>query len=214
VTGRGTQDYGRPDAGATPSLVRVSTVVYGVMAGIGSALCLFGHGTLATVFAPPAALAGGLKLVAIGGLLAGLLLILSWFFEDWFPSYKEIKEAFILLLGPASVLVAVYLALLSAFAEEILFRGAIQPYVGVVVTSALFGVLHMGPSGKFTAWSLWALIAGLLLGWSFKETGSLWPPVLAHFTVNCVSLLSLRREWRRRAARAADEGSGGAAGDA
>jgi membrane protease YdiL (CAAX protease family) len=91
---------------------------------------------------------------------------------------------------------ALYLAVLTGFGEELLFRGAIQPFAGLLLTSALFGLLHMGQNGILSAWSVWAFLAGLLLGWMYDETASLWPPIIAHFCVNAVSILSLRRAYR------------------
>ena len=40
------------------------------------------------------------------------------------------------------------------------------------------------------------IIAGLLLGWIYEDTGSLWPPIIAHFGVNCWSILTLRRAYK------------------
>lgn len=178
-------------------MFRISTVVYGVMAVLGLAILYWGHETLEQVFAVPKEPLRASRLVLTGLLGAGLLMILSYFFEDWFPSFRSLKSAITRLLGPCSVFMAFYLALVSAVGEEVLFRGAIQPFAGLVVTSILFGLLHMGPDGRISAWSLWAMLAGLLLGWMFNETGSLWPPIIAHFGVNAVSILRLRRAYRK-----------------
>jgi membrane protease YdiL (CAAX protease family) len=136
------------------------------------------------------------RLVLIGLVGAGLLLVLSYFFEDWFPSFRELKAFVMRFLGPVSAPTAIYLALLTGVGEELLFRGTLQPFAGLVVTSVLFGLLHMGKDGLVSAWSVWALVAGLLLGWMFDETGSLWPPIIAHFVVNAVSIMNLRRAYR------------------
>ncbi len=178
------------------ALVRRSTAWYGVMMLIGLGVLRFGHKTLEKALAVPADPYEMIRLVAIGLLGAGLLLVLSYFFEDWFPSYRNLKSTIMRFLGPVSAPVAVYLALLTAFGEELLFRGAIQPFAGIVFTSVLFGLLHLGTDGLVSWWSVWALIAGLLLGWMYDETASLWPPIVAHFGVNTVSILNLRRAYR------------------
>src|SRR5690606_2359125 len=136
------------------------------------------------------------RLGAIGVLGASLLLVLSYFFEDWFPSFRDLKSVIMRFLGPVSIPMALYLAVVTSVGEELLFRGAIQPFAGLVLTSVLFGLLHMGQDGLVSAWSVWAFIAGLLLGWMYEETHSLWPPILAHFGVNAVSILNLRRSYR------------------
>lgn len=188
-----------PDADlafAPAALVKKSTVVYGVMTLLGLAVVTFGHKTLPRAFAIPADPYEALRLVAIGALGAGLLLVLSYFFEDWFESFRELKAVITRYLGPVTAPMAVYLSVITSFGEELLFRGAMQPFAGLVLTSVLFGLLHMGQRGVVSAWSIWALIAGLLLGWIYEDTGSLWPPIIAHFGVNCWSILNLRRAYK------------------
>lgn len=181
------------DAGVNFSLFQVSTIVYLLMAGIGSLVMQYGHGNLVLSFAVPSSMAERGKILAIGLLAAGILLTLSYLFEGWFPSYRSLKKMIAKVLGRASIPMALYLALISAFGEEMLFRGAIQPFAGLALTSILFGLLHLGPNGSISAWSLWAMLAGALLGWTFIETSSLWPPILAHFVVNFSGILALRR---------------------
>jgi membrane protease YdiL (CAAX protease family) len=75
------------------------------------------------------------------------------------------------------------LALLSAGAEELLFRAAMVPSVGVWVSAVIFGLLHVAPGAGF-AWSLWATVMGVCFGALFLASGSLWPPLLAHALIN------------------------------
>lgn len=167
------------------------------MTMIGLLVIAFGHKNLDTVLNLPATLFDAGHLAAIGLLGSCVLLVLSYFFEDWFPSFRELKAQVMHFLGPISIQGAIYLAVITAFGEELLFRGAIQPFAGLVLTSVLFGLLHMGQNGLVSAWSVWALIAGLLLGWMYNETHSLWTPIVAHFGVNAVSILNLRRVYRK-----------------
>lgn len=178
------------------ALIRKSTIVYGIMILLGTLVVAFGHEQLGPALAIPSGPMEGGRLVAIGLLGGGLLLVLSYLFEDWFPSFRVLKSTIMRFLGPVSVPTAIYLALITSFGEEILFRGAVQPFAGLVFTAVLFGLLHLGQDGLVSAWSVWAVIAGLLLGWMYQETGSLWPPIVAHFSVNVVSILNLRRAYR------------------
>lgn len=192
------------------ALATKSTIVYGIMTLIGLAVVMFGHKRLGIAMGWPADPRDGLRLVMIGALGAGILLVLSYFFEDWFPSFRDLKAVMMRFLGPVSVPMALYLAVITAFGEELLFRGAIQPFAGLILTSVLFGLLHMGQDGFLSAWSVWALIAGLLLGWMYEETSSLWPPIVAHFIVNAASILSLRRAYRNWESHVGQtEGGGG-----
>jgi membrane protease YdiL (CAAX protease family) len=88
------------------------------------------------------------------------------------------------IVAPLSRLEVVVLALTSGLAEEVLFRGAMQPAVGLFITSLIFGAVHTGPKRVFVAWSLWAFVMGLAFGLIFELTGVLWGPILAHVMIN------------------------------
>lgn len=87
------------------------------------------------------------------------------------------------------------LALASGVGEEALFRGALQPEVGLAVASVLFAAAHFVPRRELMAWSAFALGAGLLLGALYDATGNLVAPVVAHAVVNAVNLRRLSREF-------------------
>jgi membrane protease YdiL (CAAX protease family) len=93
-------------------------------------------------------------------------------------------------LSPSSITV---LAVASGLGEELFFRGAMQPVLGLWITSAIFGVLHTGPKRLFLAWSIWAFVIGLLLGWIFEFTGVLWGPIVAHAWINQRNMNYMRR---------------------
>lgn len=177
------------------SLLRVATIFYSAMILIGLSISFWWHKSFFKAFSINHSPYEWLRIAGAGILVTLILIILSHFFEEWFESFRVLKKTVTMLLGPCSKLSIVYLALLSAFGEEIFFRSAIQPFAGIIITSVLFGVLHLGPEGKISAWTIWAVIAGFLLGWIYKGTESLWPPVLAHFLVNAVSLYSVRRSF-------------------
>jgi uncharacterized protein len=185
------------DSLLTPvELLRKSAIIYGIMAAIGLSVMRLAHRNLEASFVWPVNLHDAGRLVLIGGAAAVVLLVASYFFEDWFPSYRELKAQVTRLLGPSNLATALVLSLITAFGEEILFRGALQPFAGLFAASLLFGVLHMGRDGLLSAWSMWAFLAGLLLGWMYDVTSSLWPCLIAHFLVNTVSILNLRRSYR------------------
>ncbi|NDE17430.1 CPBP family intramembrane metalloprotease [bacterium] len=183
---------------AEPSLARVSTAVYAIMMAIGLTLMRFWQGNFPDAFRLPADPSEKTRLAAAGLLAAAFLLTSGAALEGWSPSFKRLKEMFTRLIGPTAWWVPLWLALLSSLGEEILFRGALQPSLGLMPTSIVFGLAHVGPEGRIGAWSFWAAGAGIVLGFTFQETGCLWPAIAAHFLVNGVSLLSLRRQYSRR----------------
>ena len=92
------------------------------------------------------------------------------------------------LLGPLSAGRACALALVSGLAEEAFFRGALQPQVGFVAATLLFGAAHFVPTPPLRSWALFALAAGAAFGALFVATGDLLAPVLAHALVNGLNL--------------------------
>ena len=81
--------------------------------------------------------------------------------------------------------------LFAPLVEEIVFRGAIlrellrwnsKPWVGIVISAALFALIHMNP-----AQMPHAFLIGLLLGWMYYRTDSIVPGVAYHWVNNTVA---------------------------
>ena len=96
-------------------------------------------------------------------------------------------------LGPLRLRDCLVLAVASGVGEEALFRGALQPQVGLVWASVLFALAHLVPRRELLPWSVFALAAGLLLGGLYAATGNLVAPVVAHVAINAVNLRRLSR---------------------
>lgn len=86
----------------------------------------------------------------------------------------------------------IVLALLSAAGEELLFRGLLQPWMGLLPQAVLFGLVHQMPGPSRWIWVTWALSVGLVLGALFELTGSLLGPIAAHALVNGLNLNFLK----------------------
>jgi membrane protease YdiL (CAAX protease family) len=87
------------------------------------------------------------------------------------------------------------LAALSGVAEETLFRGMLQPRIGLVAASLLFGLVHFVPRRELLPWTLMSIAAGFLLGWLFDATGNLVAPAVAHAGINAVNLRFISRRY-------------------
>jgi len=132
------------------------------------------------------------------GLSAGLLLLAVWWgAERQFALARELEARLASVLGPLTLSEAVGLALLSGFAEELFFRGAVQATLGWAAATLLFALLHSGPGRAFRLWSLFALLAGGIFGGLMAWRDNLLGPMVGHFLVNAVNL-------RRLASRAGD----------
>jgi membrane protease YdiL (CAAX protease family) len=95
-------------------------------------------------------------------------------------------------IGPLSTDEVIALALISGFAEELFFRGAMLQSWGFIASTLIFGLVHTG-RGAFRYWTVFALLAGALFGRIVLLTGTLFPAMLAHILVNAVNLQQLQR---------------------
>lgn len=172
-----------------PALLRLALVFYGLL--LAAAL---GWGALAgrsLFYTGPAAAARGVEPwndVGLGLLAGGVVVLLSRQLTR--HTLWGQRLAFVLgsLLGQLSVAECVLLAALSGVAEEAFFRGALQPQVGLVAASLLFGLAHFAPRRELLPWTAFSVAAGFLLGTLFDATGNLVAPVLAHALINAVNL--------------------------
>ncbi|MDQ3460315.1 MAG: CPBP family intramembrane metalloprotease [Deinococcota bacterium] len=123
------------------------------------------------------------------GLLGG-----AWGLERLLPSFRTASKLLenALRRFPITLPLAFGLAAATAVSEELFFRGALLPLLGVWGQAAVFALLHPAPR---RAWSYTAytFVAGLVFGYVTLWTGSLWAAMLAHFAVNFYGFLEVRR---------------------
>lgn len=146
---------------------------------------------------------------ALGVAAAAFVIVLSDLLTRGTRVGEELAVALAGVLGRRSVVECIALALVSGVAEEAFFRGALQPRVGWVAASLIFGVVHFVPRREFLPWTVFAIAAGFLLGWLFETTGNLVAPVVAHVTINAVNLWLLGNRYAPEVRSAV---RGGAAG--
>jgi membrane protease YdiL (CAAX protease family) len=137
--------------------------------------------------------------IGLGALLGIVVVGLSELMTRW----TDVGDALAETLGKSVAGIglgdAVLLALASGTAEEMLFRGALQPAVGLVWASLIFGACHFLPRRELVAWSLFAALMGFALGWLYEWTGHLAAPITAHALVNGINLPRLARRYRDQA---------------
>ena len=91
------------------------------------------------------------------------------------------------------ILLFLTLAVVPAFVEELLFRGLILENllpcgktVAILGSAFLFGMMHQNVEQL-----LYATGAGVVFGWIYVRTRSIWPCVLAHFINNFQSVVQI-----------------------
>lgn len=127
----------------------------------------------------------------------GLIIPTMWLQEELHLEMpKEMEELF------TSVCSTPYgyftLAVLAPGAEEVVFRGAIlrklleifshqMHWVAIVISAIIFGAVHMN-----MAQGVNAFVLGLLLGWMFYRTGSIFPGIVLHWANNTIAYILVR----------------------
>lgn len=123
------------------------------------------------------------------GIALGLTVVgLTRYATKNFQWARDLHISFRDLLGPLTTREIVILALASSVGEELLFRGALLPWLGVWVQAIVFAALHIGPGRRFLPWTTSALVLGVAFGYIAQWTGNLGGPIAAHFAINFLNL--------------------------
>jgi len=184
----------------TSTIVVAAIIFYGLMS-VG-ALIAFSVADLNvsdTVFGAGLSPDGSAPDHIVHGLLGvglGLAIVGSTWLMKRLGPLERLQREFADLLGPLPSSAIAILAVTSSIGEELLFRGALQPLIGFWPTAVIFGLLHGGMTPRLWTWTVFALLAGVLLGWLADYTGSLLAPILCHFTVNFWNLHALLADAR------------------
>ena len=148
---------------------------------------------------PPVLTGSGLAVQAVWGLVAtvplyGLFLISAT--VNWGP-FRRIRELLLDMLGPVLARSRwhelLFVACLAGFCEEVLFRGVLQPRLGLVGSNVAFGLAH-------SITPLYVLLAGVMgmyLG-AVSELSGILAAIVAH---SAYDFLAFRAVARLHAAR-------------
>ena len=90
------------------------------------------------------------------------------------------------------------LAILAPWAEEVVFRGAIlrqllkifsrqMHWIPIVISAVIFGAAHMNMAQGANA-----ALLGLLLGWMYYRTDSIFPGIVFHWSNNTIAYIVTR----------------------
>lgn len=121
-------------------------------------------------------------------------------FKTWATTleekYKETMMAMTKMNSVGDLLINIFaVALIPAVVEELYFRGALQntlkqwagkPIIAIVVTAIIFSGFHFSYFGFLSRMSL-----GIILGFIYEYTGTIWLPMLLHFINNGIAIVTL-----------------------
>ncbi len=132
------------------------------------------------------------------GIIAGLL---AWYIsESKWVSPKSSK--YLGLIGQLNLshLDIIIISLCAGIGEELLFRGAIQPFLGIWTTAFFFVIIHGYIDPRDWRISIYGLSMTLLiafLGFMTDEYG-IWSAAIAHAMIDFVLLELMNRKWKNR----------------
>jgi uncharacterized protein len=118
----------------------------------------------------------------------------------WMVSMEENNtsqlESFLKVNSTADLIInIIVIALIPAFCEEMLFRGALQrvvihltknPWAGIIIAAIVFSALHMQFLGFLPR-----MFMGIVLGALYWYSGSLWTSIIAHFIFNAIQVVGV-----------------------
>ena len=130
--------------------------------------------------------------------------------ETWMKTQEEnaafLTEQFLNVSTMSGLMINILLmALLPAVAEELTFRGVLQrlftpsihrltPHIAIWCSAILFSAIHMQFYGFLPR-----MLMGALFGYLLVWTGSIWVPILMHFTNNAMAVtlyfIASRQGW-------------------
>lgn len=132
-------------------------------------------------------------------IMAIIFIITADFSINYFSSGIELEnnleEMFVKMSQSWWGLVA--MGLLGPVVEETVFRRIMidslwtrfgKPWLAIAVSAFLFGLIHMNPAQSF-----FATLIGIVYGWVYVRTGSMFPGVLAHVINNSVGVIQMMK---------------------
>jgi hypothetical protein len=129
-------------------------------------------------------------------------LLLEWnmmiSFPEWLLQFDVNSEAIVTAFLQMDTIWDLFytilvIAVVPAIGEELLFRGYLQqklgnwlrnPHTAILITAFLFSAIHFHFQGMIPRFVL-----GVLLGYLFYWSNSLWLPILAHFVNNAQAVI-------------------------
>jgi len=136
----------------------------------------------------------GITYGSIAAYLA-LLLLKQKFMADIKGFYADLFSEMDLSLGAI-----LFISYCAGFGEELLFRGAIQYYLGIFITSIIFVAIHgyLNPKDlKLSIYGVYMTIIIIGIGFMYEKLGMI-SAMSAHFIIDVILLYSMKQEKEKK----------------
>ena len=135
----------------------------------------------------------------LGGLYGALTALAGWQLVK-LPQLKDTNDFFTRLIGGLNLsnFQILYISICAGVGEEILFRGALQPFMGIWITSILFVFLHgyLNPNNlPLTFYGVYMVLVIAGIGY-LAEYNGLLTSITAHFVIDWILITKLRNSFQ------------------
>ena len=103
-----------------------------------------------------------------------------------------------IVFAGAPIWFLIFAALIEPINEEIMFRGFMIKSLrflplglGIIISSLLFAAGHIGYNSTYGIEVIAAFAFGMMAGYVFRETDSLYPSIIAHIAINTIGVMAL-----------------------
>ncbi len=131
-----------------------------------------------------------LKVIGIGLLLFAAVLVFTILLSLFsLATNIQLPTNVQTVLAGTPLYFLIFTFLIAPINEEIFFRGLLVPRIGIILSALIFAVLHLSylSASEFGA----AFFFGLIAGYVYKKTKSLYPSIIAHMIVNFITITSI-----------------------
>lgn len=150
---------------------------------------------------------GGTAKGVIYGLLTAAVLAVANFYllvrAPGLPGVPSIRRLYAEVMQPMfgnlSVTEIIVISAVAGIGEELLFRGVLQPELGLFPASVIFGLAHMGGGGTL-AFGCWVMVMGGMLGILAIASEGLLAPIIAHAVYDAAAMSYIRWDGNERVA--------------
>ncbi|WP_163101029.1 CPBP family intramembrane glutamic endopeptidase [Peribacillus alkalitolerans] len=133
------------------------------------------------------------QILIFGGLSGLLIVSIDILFMKILPErYHDDGGINKRIFGSLSYPKIITVAFIVAVAEEVLFRGVLQSTFGLILTSIIFSIVHYR---YLFNWFLFIniVLLSFFIGFLFEWTGNLNVTIFAHFLIDCILGIIIRR---------------------